>query len=105
MDGDQARRLWLGTLVLVDLPRLNGPVVRPPEAVSALWEMAGLDEEARQRLRAALTAEESLTRRQRLVHETRRLLRLAGYDPDLLTTPAAEGMRLQADPSRRGAAQ
>ncbi len=99
MDGTQAQRLWLGTLALTDLPRLTG--ARPPHELLGLWEAAGLDGEARERLAAALAADESLTRRQRLVRETRRLLRLAGYDPDLVTTPAAEGMRLQSDPSRR----
>ena len=105
MDGAQAQRLWLGTLALADLPRLIGAETRPPDAVRALWEMAGLDDEACQRLRAALAAEESLTRRQRLVRETRRVLRLDGHDPDMLTTRAAEGMRLHSDPSGRGAAR
>lgn len=89
MDREGAHRLWQGTLGL-------GPLAAdaPSRArLQALWRAAGVPGGEVERLLAALPLEAGdLERRHRVVRETRRWIRAAGFDPDLLSTPAA-GMR------------
>lgn len=89
MDREQAHRLWQATLALRPL----GTQPETFEALGALWRQAGVADADQARLLAALSAEQgSLERRELVVREMRRLIRAAGFEPDLLSTPAA-GMR------------
>jgi len=89
MDREGAHHLWQSTLALGLLPA--GPSALRP--LRTLWDAAGLTAAAQERLVGAAAEETGdLERRQRLVRETRGVIHAAGFDPDLLSTPAA-GMR------------
>jgi|GEM_PF-6145002 len=89
MDRERAHRLWQSTLDL----RLLGDAPEAFEALRALWRDAGVADVDQARLLKAVSGEPgALERRQRVIRETRRLIRDAGFDSDLLSTPAA-GMR------------
>jgi hypothetical protein len=57
-----------------------------------LWAEAGLGSADLEGLRQALAEDGDLARREALIRRTRLCIRRAGFDPDLLSTPAA-GMR------------
>ena len=86
MDRGQALRLWIGTLEL----GLDGPETR--RRLEDLWIHAGLAAAELEPLRRALAEGDDLVRRENLIRRTRLCIRRAGFDPDLLSTPAA-GMR------------
>lgn len=88
MDRGQALRLWFGTLGLG--ADLEGPEAR--RRLEELWAQAGLGPKDREALAQALAMDGDLARRDALVRRTRLCIRRAGFDPDLLSTPAA-GMR------------
>ena len=89
MDREHAHRLWQSTLALKLVPA--GPAALA--SLQAEWRAAGISQPDQERVLAAVREEPGdLERRQRLVRETRTLIRASGFDPDLLSTPAA-GMR------------
>ena len=88
MDRAQAFRLWFATLEL-GLPD-DAPATRA--RLQELWSAAGLDGAEREQLLGALGLPDDLGRRGELIRRTRVCIRRAGFDPDLLSTPAA-GMR------------
>lgn len=85
MDRAQAHRLWLSTLSL----GLVGADDATRRRLEAVWRQAGLDDADTGPLRDALSVADDLQRRTRIVRETRAAIRRAGFDPDLLSTPAA----------------
>lgn len=91
MEREHAHHLWQSTLAL-------GLVPTDPAALAPLqdvWRKAGLSAATQERLLGAAREETGdLERRQRLVRETRRVIRDAGFDPDLLSTPAARMLGL-----------
>jgi hypothetical protein len=86
MDRTQALRLWHATLALKEVSRgaAGEAELRP------LWAEAGLTAADTAPLVAALQVEDDLERRHQLIRRTRLLLLQHGYNPDLLSTPAAE---------------
>lgn len=83
MSNDAAMRLWFGTLSLREVPQTASPVMLE------LWRSAGLTEAERRALGATLRLEDDSERRRSLIRTTRHLLHQAGYNVDLLSTPAA----------------
>lgn len=86
MDRERAHRLWRSTLAL----GLMGDDPESFEQLEALWRDTGVRDSEQECIRRAVSRESgALERRQRVIRETRRLIRQAGFDPDLLSTPAA----------------
>lgn len=86
MDRERAHSLWQAVLEQREVPE------RPAEwePLFSLWRGAGATAADCERLSAALRgATDPLQRRAVLVRQARRLIREAGLDPDLLSTPAA----------------
>lgn len=87
MERESAHRLWQSTLAF----RLLGEDAA--RDLGAVWSDCGVSAAQQERLAAALRSGSGpLERREAVIRETRRLIREAGFDPDLLSTPAA-GMR------------
>lgn len=85
MNRDQACGLWFSTLDL-------GPVDADPASRSrleALWTGAGLLPGQREPLLEAVALPDRFARRFELVRRTRLCIGAAGFDPALLSTPAA----------------
>ncbi len=83
MSNDAAMRLWFGTVSLREVPASASP------ALQELWRAGGLTETERRVLGATLRLEDDSERRRSLIRATRHLIRQAGYNVDLLSTPAA----------------
>ena len=78
----QAHALWFDTLAL-------GREDVLPARLKDLWNKAGLTRHETEGVAGALTESDVDERRRQVIQQTRTVLRLAGFDPDLLSTPAA----------------
>jgi hypothetical protein len=82
----RALQLWWATLGLKEVPAgASGEAQLRP-----LWTECGLSESDMADLAAAVRAEDGLERRHQLVRRTRRLIQRYGFDPSILSIPAAE---------------
>ncbi len=81
MNRAQAHKLWFDTLALgLDLE---------VSALGRMWQEAGLGGEETAALGVALEQPDRGEARRRLIRKTREVLLEQGWDPDLISTPAA----------------
>lgn len=83
MTRQQAHTLWFETLAL-------GREDLLPNRLKPLWSKVGLAAREAAPLEAVFAEGDVDERRRKLIQQTRLLLRAAGFDPDLLSTPAAQ---------------